>query len=220
VRSSNAVFEAFASEDLNISSFVSKLPGSLRQTQSTLTKVDRLADRLGPTLESLRPAFRRLDDANRETLPLLREGTPIIRNKVRPFARAAQPFTEDLGQAAEDLNRAGPDLTKTFRQLNRLFNIGAYNPEGAEGLSGKNIQQQRAREEGYLYHLAWLGQNTTSLFSTSDAQGPFRRVFLGGLTCSTFTALAGGEAPPLQPLIQTLADQLDASGAGVLVGEC
>jgi phospholipid/cholesterol/gamma-HCH transport system substrate-binding protein len=191
VQQSNAVFDAFASEDVNVSRFVEKLPGTLRQTQSTLGKVDRLGQRLGPALESLRPAFRKLDDANAASLPLFREGTPILRNQVRPFARASQPFNSDLGQAADQLAKAGPDLTKTFRGFNRLFNIGANNPGGAQGLTG-NLAADRARDEGYLYHLGWLAQNTVSLFSTSDAQGPFRRFTAGGVSCSVFAAIAGG----------------------------
>jgi phospholipid/cholesterol/gamma-HCH transport system substrate-binding protein len=187
VRASNSVFEAFASQEQNISLAVARLPGALRTTQGALARVDRMSDLLGPTLEDLRPAFRRLDQANREVLPLVREGAPIIRNQLRPFARIAAPYTRDLGIAARGLARAGPDLRRTFLGLNRLFNIGAFNPNGQEGLTG-DLNRDRAREEGYLYHLAWLAQNTVSLFNTSDAQGPFRRIYLGGLNCSILVA--------------------------------
>jgi phospholipid/cholesterol/gamma-HCH transport system substrate-binding protein len=196
VRASNATLSAFASEDTNISRAVSKLPGALRQTSSTLTKVDRLGQVLGPAAESLRPAFRELDDANREVLPLAREGAPIIRREIRPFARISQPFTRDLGRAAKGLNAAAPDLTTSFHELNRLFNIGAYNPNGTEGLSG-NLDQDRARNEGYLYWLAWVAQNTVNLFNVQDAHGPLRRATAGGVPCSSLSTI-GGEAgaPP------------------------
>jgi phospholipid/cholesterol/gamma-HCH transport system substrate-binding protein len=193
VRASNAVFDSFAAEDTNVSAFVAKLPGALRETRVTLGKVDRLGDRLGPALESLRPPFRKLDEANRAVLPFVEEATPIIRDEIRPFTRAGQPFFRSLGRSARDLSKASPDLTKTFRGLNRLFNIGAHNPNGAEELTG-DLAKDRARDEGYLYWLAWTGQNTVSLFSTSDAQGPFRRLFLGGVNCNTFT----GEGVPQQ----------------------
>jgi phospholipid/cholesterol/gamma-HCH transport system substrate-binding protein len=186
VRASNAVFDSFAAEESNVSAFVSKLPGALRDTRLTLGKVERLGDRLGPALESLRPAFRELDDANEAVLPFVEDATPVIRDEIRPFARAGRPFFRDLGRGARDLATAGPDLTETFRGLNRLFNIGAHNPNGNEGLTG-DLEKDRARDEGYLYWLAWTGQNTVSLFSTSDAQGPFRRLFLGGVNCNTFT---------------------------------
>jgi len=186
VRASNAVFESFAAEDENVSAFVAKLPGSLRETRLALGKVDRLGQRLGPALESLRPAFRELDDANEAVLPFVEEAAPIIRDEIRPFARAGQPFFRDLGRGADGLAKAGPDLSRTFHQLNRLFNLGAHNPNGSEGLTG-DLAADRARDEGYLYWLAWTAQNTVSLFSTSDAQGPFRRITIRGLNCNTFT---------------------------------
>ena len=186
VRASNAVFEAFGSQDEEISLAVSRLPGALGQTERTLAKVDTLGGVMGPALEALRPPFRKLDTANRAVLPFVREATPQIRDKIRPFARIAGPYTADLGTAARDLNKASPDLTTSFNKLNRFFNIGAFNPNGAEGLSG-NIARDRARQEGNLYWLAWTAQNTVSLFSTGDAQGPFRRIFLGGLGCDALT---------------------------------
>jgi phospholipid/cholesterol/gamma-HCH transport system substrate-binding protein len=199
VGESERVFDAFASEDQNISSFVSKLPGALRQTESTLAKVDTLGDRLGPSLESLRPAFRKLDEANRAVLPMVREATPIVRNQIRPFTRVLQPNLVNLGLASRDLTAGNPDLATSFEELNRLFNIGAYNPGGAEPLTG-NLSRDRARNEGYLYWLAWVSQVTVSLFNTSDAQGPWRRLALGGISCSTFTG--EGLPAPLVGLLQ------------------
>jgi phospholipid/cholesterol/gamma-HCH transport system substrate-binding protein len=194
VRASNVTLGAFADEDQNISALVSKLPGTLNQTASTLGKVDRLSQRMGPAFESLRPPFRKLDEANAAVLPFVREATPILENQVRPFAREAQPFQRNLGAASEDLAQAGPDLTRSFLGLNRLFNIGAYNPGGTEGISegcetkGICTREERARNESYLYWLAWVGQNTVSLFSTADALGPIRRAYLLNLNCDVFTA--------------------------------
>jgi len=193
VRSSNAVFEALASQEAGISEAVRRLPSTLRQTESTLAKVDTLGGRLGPALESLRPPIRRLAAANREVLPLVREATPQIRDEIRPFVRIARPNIRNLGATGRDVSRAAPDLTLSFSKLNRLFNIGAFNPGGAEGLTGNPRTDQR-RQEGYLYWLAWLGQNTTSLFSTADAQGPVRRIALGGINCSIFI---GAGLPPV-----------------------
>jgi phospholipid/cholesterol/gamma-HCH transport system substrate-binding protein len=206
VRASNQVFEALASQNTNISQAVAELPGTLRQTQRTLVKLDPFARELGPTLDLLRPAVREIEPANRATLPLLREGEPILRTQIRPFTRIATPYFRDLGRAAHGLAKAGPDLDKTFLGLNRLFDIGAYNPGGAEGLTG-NLARDRARNEGYLYWLAWTAQNTVSLFSTSDAQGDFRRLYLGGLGCSLISAAVSGAFPgfgPLPPALKPL----------------
>ena len=194
VRASNATLGAFADEDQNISSLVSKLPGTLNQTATTLTKVDTLADQMGPTFESLRAPFSKLDEANAAVLPFVEEAAPILQKQVRPFARAAQPFQRDFGAASANLAKANPDLTDSFRGLNRLFDIGAYNPGGSEGISegcekaGACTREERARNEGGLYWLAWIGQNTNSLFSTADALGPIRRAYLLNLNCGVFSA--------------------------------
>jgi phospholipid/cholesterol/gamma-HCH transport system substrate-binding protein len=184
VRASEAALDAFASEDRNVSEFVRRLPGTLRQSRATLAKVGDLGGELGPAMEALRPPFRRLDETNAEVLPFVREAAPILRQRVRPFTRVATPFFRDLGRGAHGLAVAGPQLTTAFGKLNRLFNLGAFNSGGAEGLSG-NLAQDRARDEGYLYWLAWTAQNTVSLFHTGDAMGPLRRFHLGGLNCTT-----------------------------------
>jgi phospholipid/cholesterol/gamma-HCH transport system substrate-binding protein len=195
VRSSNETLGAFADENQSISTAVARLPGALRQTQRTLTKLNPFARELGPTLESLRPAVRQIDVANRASLPLFREGEPILRRQVRPFTRIATPYFRDLGRAAKGLARAGPDLGKTFLGLNRFFDIGAYNPGGTEGLTG-DLAKDRARKEGYLFWLAWVAQNTTNLFSTQDANGPLRRASLGGLNCAVFPSIASEAGIP------------------------
>ena len=199
VRSSNEVFDALAGADTEISDAVRQLPGSLRQTESTLSKVDTLGDRLGPALQALRPAFRQLDETNAAVLPLVREATPQIRDQIRPFARVAGPFTRDLGLAARGLNKAAPDLTQSFEKLNRFFNIGAFNPGGTEALTG-DLTRDRDRKEGYLYWLAWAAQNTTGLFATADGQGVFRRVTVGSVNCSSLTAISGATAPLTEAL--------------------
>jgi phospholipid/cholesterol/gamma-HCH transport system substrate-binding protein len=194
VRTADVTLGAFADEDQNISALVSKLPGTLDQTATTLGKVDTLSDEMGPTFEALREPFSKLDDANASVKPFVEEAAPILEKQVRPFARAAQPFQRDLGAASRDLAQANPDLTTAFRGLNRLFNMGAYNPGGSEGISegcekaGACTPAERARNEGYLYWLAWIGQNTNSLFSTADALGPIRRAYLLNLNCGVFTA--------------------------------
>ncbi|HEX2234436.1 MAG TPA: MlaD family protein [Thermoleophilaceae bacterium] len=184
VRASEDALDAFASEDRNISEFVARLPAALRQTGSTLRKVDVLGGELGPAMQALRPPFRRLDETNAQVLPFAREAAPILRREVRPFTRVARPFVRDLGRGAAGLATAGPQLTTAFGKLNRLFNLGAFNSGGAEGLSG-DLARDRRRDEGYLYWLAWTAQNTVSLFHTSDAMGPLRRFYLGGLNCTT-----------------------------------
>ena len=207
VQQANEVFAAFAAEDENVSAFVSKLPATLGETKTALVKADALGDELGPTLDALRPAFRELDDANKAVIPLAEQGTPIVRDEIRPFARIAQPFTRDFGTAAGRLAEAGPDLTGAFRGLNRFFNIGAYNENGAEEISaacetsGGCTPEERNRSEGYLYWLAWIAHNTVGVFSVNDGTGPIRRVTLGGLNC------------------QLLSHEMDKAGTPPVVGD-
>ena len=89
VSASQSVFEALASQDTNISEAVARLPGTLRQTESTLARVDTLAKVLGPSVTALRRPFRTLDQTNAAVRPFLRETTPIVRDQIRPFAREA-----------------------------------------------------------------------------------------------------------------------------------
>ncbi len=216
VRSSNDVFQTLASDNTQISAAVSKLPRALNTTGSTLSKVDTFSRRLKPALNSLRPPFRKLDSANKAVLPLVREATPEIRDQIRPFARIARPFTRDLGRASKGLTKASPDYTESFSRLNRLFNIGAYNPGGAEGLTGNPVRD-RNRQEGYLYWLAWVSNNTNSLFSTADASGPLRRISLGGVNCTIIKSLIEGQVPassllPLGATLDTAVNTLGAAG--------
>jgi phospholipid/cholesterol/gamma-HCH transport system substrate-binding protein len=238
VQASNAVFRAFASENQNIALAVHRLPGALNQTVGTLHKVDRLAGVLPPALNSLRPAFRQLDVANHQVIPFAREATPIIRKQIRPFTRIARPYFRDLGNASSKLARANPQLRDFQHGLNRLFNMGAYNPNGREGVSsscasgtGACTAHDRDRNEGYLYWLAWAGQNTVSLFSTADANGPYRRAYINGLQCADIkTAIhqsldpvvsgapapiggSGGVVDTIETNFLNAIDQLGVSGA-------
>jgi phospholipid/cholesterol/gamma-HCH transport system substrate-binding protein len=191
VTASRSVFDALAGVEQSISESVARLPGALRASEATLREVREFAPVLRSSLQSLREPIRKLDETNAAVTPFLRETTPILRNEIRPFVRAARPFTDDLRLAARDVSAATPDLTVTFEELNRFFNIGAFNPGGAEGLGGRSVAEQRARQEGYLYWLAWVSQNTNSLFSSADGQGPWRRVTICGVPAAVITALIG-----------------------------
>ena len=200
VDSSAAVFRAFASEERNVSEAVRRLPGALSTTTDTLRKVEAFGRVLGPTADKLRPAVRKLDDANRAITPFALEAAPILRNQVRPFVRGARPVVRDLKEPADRLAKTTPDLTRTFTVLNRLFNMVGYNKEGREP------PEKQSRDEGYLFWLAWLGHNGGTVFSSSDAHGPFRPVTLGA-PCSVFKQILDEEGAAqltmlLQPVLE------------------
>jgi phospholipid/cholesterol/gamma-HCH transport system substrate-binding protein len=199
VRASEQVLDTFASEDVNVSRTIAKLPPALGQTERTFAKLDGYSKLLAPTLESLRPAFRSLARANVQVTPFARASEPVVREQVRPFVRTARPYVADLRPAVEDLSAGTPDLTRSFHELNRFFNIAAYNPNGAEKLTG-DLPTDLKRDEGYLYWLAWVGHNTNSLFAVSDAFSSFRRAnFLA--SCATLRRSLVAEEPALEPIL-------------------
>lgn len=195
VTASNAVFKQFAAEDQNISTTVGRLPGALNQTASTLQKVNVLSKELKPTLSDLGPVFQQIDKTNHQVLPLVHEATPEIKNQIRPFVRTARPFVRNLRPASRNLSTAQPDLTTTFKELNRFFNMLAYNPGGAEKLASPTDTK---RDEGYQFWLAWVAHVTDSMFSTSNASGPLRRA-ITTIDCNTLRSAAGATA--LEPLL-------------------
>ena len=206
VSGASKVFSRLSQEDARISEAVSRLPGALRQTESTLRKVDTLGQVAGPTFEALRPAVRQIDDANSELRPLAITGEPALREQIRPFVRQARPYLEDLRPAARNLSKASPDLRESFYELNRFFNMGAYNPGGQQTISqgceetGDCTAAERNREEGLLHWLGWVSHNTNSLFSTADASGPFRRIVLIA-TCTTYKSIVDQVEAPLKPVL-------------------
>jgi phospholipid/cholesterol/gamma-HCH transport system substrate-binding protein len=214
VSASGSVFEALAGEEANISEAVSRLPGTLRQTERTLARVETLGDVMRPSLEALRAPVRELVPTNAALRPFLRETTPIVRDQIRPFARAGGPYLDDVEPAARDLAKASPDLTEALGELNRFFNMGAYNPGGAEPprVAGGND----LRQEGFLYWLAWTANNGVSLFSTADAQGVYRRLTICGLPPGILGSVQLG------PLVRTIAAEQPAlfnQVVGGLVGQ-
>ncbi len=204
VSAGNDTFSALAAEEGNLSLAVRRLPGALRESQRTLARVNVLGQELGPTLESLRPAIRRLDETNRAVLPFVREAEPIVRKQIRPFTRIAQPYVRNLGHAARDLTTATPQLTTSLGELNRFVNIGAFNPLGRTRRSQGNNPR-----EGFLYWLAWTAQNGVSLHSTGDGQGVRRRLTLCGLDTTAALAQLGPGLANALGLDTVAPDELD-----------
>jgi hypothetical protein len=78
--------------------------------------------------------------------------------------------------------------------------MAAYNPNGAEppGTPG--------RDEGYLYWLGWLAHVGNSTFSSQDAHGVYRHIYLM-VTCNTAKSIVA-----TSPLASTI------TGFGQLLG--
>jgi phospholipid/cholesterol/gamma-HCH transport system substrate-binding protein len=178
VESSAQVLRAFASEEQNISGTIKELPSTLAQTTDTLGRVESFSRILGPAAESLRPAARQLQKANDAVIPFAKEIAPVLRADIRPFVRESRPLVRQLQPTATKLIPATGDLTETFLKLNRFLNLAAFNPAGREG------PENAARQEGYLFWLAWAQHMALNLFSTSDAHGTWRPT-TAGAACAT-----------------------------------
>ena len=200
VGAGNSALGAIAEQDLNVRRAVSLLPGTLRESRRTLDDVSTFAAELGPATEELRPFAGNLEEMNASVRRLANRNTSVIRERIRPFAREARPRARDLRPAARRLARATPRLEAASHRLNRLGNMAAFNPGGAEppGTPG--------RDEGYLFWGAWLGHNSASLFSVQDAHGLYRR---GYLTVSCRNLLNLASLNPLAPVL---------TGVGQLIG--
>ncbi len=209
IEHSNDALSAIADQDLNVTEATALLPGTLEQTRDTLSHVGSFSTVLKPALRNLRPFARRLTPVANTLRNLSVVGTPAVRDQIRPFTRAARRPVLDLGTAAGQVNASLPNLTNLASKLNRLGNMAAYNPNGAEPLGAPG------RDEGYLYWLGWLGHNGKSAFSSQDAHGVIRRVYATG-GCETLKNIV--LQTPLSGLITGFATLFEPGG--VLEGAC
>ena len=193
VTAANTNFRALASQDANIRASLRLLPGTLSTAQTTLGKVETLANHLGPTLQDLRPTARALGPALAATRPFLRDTTPIIQNHLRPFARTARQPVRALRRAAANLGPLTPKLTRVFRVVNFALNELAFNPKGPE--------------EGFLFWASWVNHAGATIFSTQDAHGPIRRGLVVA-SCQSLELLEN--ATQSNPQLKTLQELLRA----------
>jgi phospholipid/cholesterol/gamma-HCH transport system substrate-binding protein len=202
VDASNSALGAIASQDLDVRRATRLLGPTLSETRVALTETDRLATVLGPTLNSLRPFARKLKPINESLGELARKTRGPIKSDIRPFVQVARKPVRDLRPAAQNLVNATPRLTVVGQKLNRLFNMAAYNPNGAESAAIPN------RDEGYLYWVGWLSHLTNSTFQSQDAHGVYRHIYLT-MTCEVANQILSDS--PLNPII-TPFGQLFAPG--------
>jgi phospholipid/cholesterol/gamma-HCH transport system substrate-binding protein len=201
IDSSNSALSAIAGEDLDVRRATGELGPTLRETRIALEETGALAEILGPALNDLRPFARRLKPINDSLGRLARETTGDVKTRIRPFTRSARAPVRDLRPAAANLEAATPGLTVVGNKLNKLFNMAAYNPNGAEGCTGALPNPCAAdRDEGYLYWLGWLGAVGNSTFSPQDAHGVYRKLYLT-VTCDAAASIV---ANPLSALISGL----------------
>lgn len=192
---SNSALSAIAGEDLDVRRATGLLGPTLRETRIALSETNDLATVLKPALADLRPFARRLKPINESLGRLARSTRGDVKHRIRPFVRAAREPVRDLRPASKSLADATPRLVTIGRKLNKLGNMAAYNPNGAEPPAVPG------RDEGYLYWLGWLGHVGNSTFQAQDAHGVYRRIYL---TASCQTVLSTLNATPLSGLISNV----------------
>ena len=200
---SNQALGSIASQSPDVRRTVELLGPTLSTTRGALERTGELAEVLGPAVNSLRPFARKLKPVNDTLGNLARRTIGPVKEDIRPFVRNAREPVRNLRPAAQNLVGATPRLTTVANKLNKLFNMAAYNPNGAEAAGTPN------RDEGYLYWLGWLAHVGNSTFSSQDAHGVYRHVFLL-LTCETANAI--GLSSPLADAFTGLGGLFD-SGA-------
>jgi phospholipid/cholesterol/gamma-HCH transport system substrate-binding protein len=119
---------------------------------TTLAKVDKLGQVLGPTLGALRPGARAPGPAGSDA-PVLVQTTPIIQNQLRPFARrclwsrscgrrkrprGGHAEADHLGQVLNYLLNERPTTRRVMRRLSVLGGLGQ--PRRRHGLLSQDAQ--------------------------------------------------------------------------------
>ena len=187
VEAQNAAIGGFAAQEAALRETLQEFPSALRETRRALVSGDRLSAQLGPASEALIPAAQAFAPAQRSAQALFNATTGPIRDQIRPFTREVQPTVTVLKEASQPLAGTTRGLGRSLGELNQLFNGLAYNPPGSR--------------EGYLFWIAWLNHNNTSLFMTQDAHGPLLR---GAVMQACGTAINAESFALARPFIRTL----------------
>lgn len=164
IKGNAGVWSAFAAEDRNLSQTLSLLPGTLRSSDTALSRLSVLSSQLHTTVTRLEPAAQALGPSLTALRPFLRRTTPVLSDQLRPFSVAAQPTAKLLAPAAERLARATPGLTTLAHELNVIVNELAYQPGHGR--------------QGYLFYLPWANHDTNSALSSQDGGRPLRQSLL------------------------------------------
>jgi phospholipid/cholesterol/gamma-HCH transport system substrate-binding protein len=182
VQAGDQAIGALATQNVALQASVTRLPGVLSTTRTTLSDVTSFANQLGPTSTALVPTARRLPSTLRNSQTLFQAAALLPLNEIPSFVNAVTPLAAQLSPLAHALRKAIPALIKSFKVLAYVTNETAYDAGG--------------RNPGFLYWIAWFAHNADSFISNSDANGPAWRVLVLS-SCKSLKAL------PVGPLLQT-----------------
>ncbi|MHB8656363.1 MAG: MlaD family protein [Solirubrobacteraceae bacterium] len=183
VRAGDSTVSALAGQDVALREAISRLPGTLATTRSTLGDLIGFSNQLGPTATALIPTVHALPRTLANTRTFVQGAALLPLPQIRSFESAVLPLAGQLIPLDRGLTEAVPSLIKSFKVLAYVTNEIAYDPGG--------------RNPGFLYWLAWFAHNADSFISNSDANGPvWRTVVL--TSCPSLSSFSFG------PLLETL----------------
>jgi phospholipid/cholesterol/gamma-HCH transport system substrate-binding protein len=169
VRAGDQAVGALASQDVALRQAITRLPGTLQTTRTTLGDVAQLANALAPTAKKLTPTARRLPKTLKDTRTVFEGAALLPLNKIPPFVNAVLPLADQLPGIQNNLTLETPALLSSFKVLGAVTNEIAYVPGHGN--------------PGFLYWLAWFAHNSDSFLSSVDANGGGWRGLLS-LSCS------------------------------------
>jgi phospholipid/cholesterol/gamma-HCH transport system substrate-binding protein len=193
VRAGDQTVSALASQDVALREAITRLPGTLQTTRTTLSDLTPLANALGPTATALIPVARRLPSTLKNSQTLFQGAALLPLNKIPPFVNAVIPLAKQLPPVESNLKQEVPPLVSAFRVLGAVTNETAYVPGHGN--------------PGFLYWLGWFAHNADSFLSTADANGGGWR----GLLLVSCSDLGGGS-------LGTLIKQVFGSNLSTLLG--
>jgi phospholipid/cholesterol/gamma-HCH transport system substrate-binding protein len=176
---------AIASQDVQLSSAIRQLPGTLNTTQETFANLTKFADQLTPTATALVPIAKSLPTTLRDGKTLAQAAALLPVQNVQKFEAVVDPLANDLAAASTTLKTVVPEVTTSFKDLEYITNELAYDPGSGN--------------PGFLYWLGWFTNNVDSFVGNSDANGPAWRLLLE-TTCSNIESLD----PTVRTLLTTV----------------
>jgi phospholipid/cholesterol/gamma-HCH transport system substrate-binding protein len=176
VRAGDESVSALASQNVALTQAISRLPGTLQTTRTTLADSTQLANALGPTANALVPVARRLPSTLRNSQTLFQGAALLPLDKIPAFVNATIPLAKQLPPIESNLKVELPPLISSFKVLGAVTNEIAYVPGHGN--------------PGFLYWLGWFAHNSNSFLSTRDANGGAWRG-LALLSCSNLTGTLG-----------------------------
>ena len=182
----NVLNGALAQKGDDLAELVSTSSATFRALASQDQNITRAVGDLPGTLQQTTQTFGKVKTLADVLGPAVTKLRPTVRaldsaNKaVTPFAKEAAPILRT--QIRPFIRDARP----VVRDL-------------------KPASKNAKRDEGFLFWIAWLDHDGASLFSSSDANGPFRPVTLGA-PCSTLKQTGDANPPLGMILAPALAD--------------